>query len=146
MEHRWSSRKDIDSTITVHLQNFGAITARVKNVSRTGMLLDTRQFNLMQGSIVELAYTVIRKLQSETVRLKALTIHAGEGLAGLMFIEAAGDITALMESSAGHSLPPTHHTSDRRNGESGNSISSHSAGYASAGEGWHELRCSEAND
>ena len=130
MEHRWSSRQEINSTITVHLQQFGAIEARVKNVSRTGMLLDIRQF-ITRGSIVELAYTVMRKLERETVRIKALTIHGGDGLAGIMFIEPAEDFAVLLDAldaAAEHALSPTQHGSKRHN----NAMPGRSAGYASA--------------
>ena len=105
MEHRWNSRKQVNAEITVHLQDRGAIKTTVKNVSRTGILLDTRHFDLSRGSIVELSFTASRKLEREIIRLKALTIHAGDGLAGLMFIEHAGDIVALLDDGGEHAYP-----------------------------------------
>jgi hypothetical protein len=132
MEHRWNSRKKVNSIITVHLQQFGAIKAMVKNISRTGMLLDTRQFNLPRGSVVELAYTVLRKLERETVRIKALTIHAGDGLAGIMFIEHAGDIAALWDDCAEHPLPAPRHGGERHDVKPNNGMPGRAVAYASA--------------
>ena len=86
MEHRWNARTQVNAAITLNLPHSGAIQAIVKNISRSGMLLDTRQFDLMRGGVVELAYTVARKLEREIVRLKALIVHGGDGLAGIMFI------------------------------------------------------------
>jgi hypothetical protein len=116
MEHRWNARAEVNATITVHLQNFGATQAIVKNISRTGMLLDIRQFNLARGGVVELAYTVARKLEREIVRLKALIVHGGDGRAGIMFIEHAGNFAALLDYCAGHALPAARHDAEPHHG------------------------------
>jgi hypothetical protein len=131
MEHRWSSRQDINSTITVRLQHYDTIKAEVKNVSRTGMLLDTREVNIARGTIVELVYAH----ESETVSFRALAIHGGDGLAGIMFIEHAGKFTALLDTlntAAEHVLPAMLHDSKQRSDEVGHGISGHGSGYASA--------------
>jgi hypothetical protein len=127
MEHRWNARTEVNAAIAVHLQHFGATQAIVKNVSRTGMLLDTRQFNLMRGGVVELAYTVARNLEGATIRLKALIVHAGDGLAGIMFIEHAGDFAALLDYCSGHALPAARHDGDLHHGKPDRAVA-----YASA--------------
>lgn len=43
---------------------------------------------------MELAHAVSREAEDEAVRLKALTLHAEDGLTGLMFIENAADFAA----------------------------------------------------
>ena len=87
MEHRWNPRKEIDSPVMVYHEQIGIIKASVKNVSADGMLVDTGQLMLKKGTIVELAGATMRSIKNKMVRLKALIVHANEGLAGLMFIE-----------------------------------------------------------
>ena len=123
MEHRWNSRKEIHSTVTVYPGHFGAIKAVVKNISGNGMLLETDQFYLAKGGVVELAYAASPRVESETVRLKALTIHASGGLAGLMFIENAGDFAALWADSADHRVDAAPRAMNERTGKTDNGIS-----------------------
>jgi hypothetical protein len=133
MEHRWNSRTEINSTVTVYPKHFGAVKAMVKNISKHGMLLETDQFSLAKGGVVELAYTAFRKVASETVRLKALTIHASGGLAGLMFIENAGDFAALCADSADDGGDSAPRTLNERSGITDDGTSA--AGYSPLSDG-----------
>jgi hypothetical protein len=87
MEHRWNPRKEIDSPVMIYQEQTGNIKASVKNISANGMLVDMGQLMLTKGAIVELAGATMRSIESKMVCLKALIVHANEGLAGLMLIE-----------------------------------------------------------
>lgn|GEM_PF-2155366 len=95
MEHRWNSRQEINSTVMVYLEHFGVIRAQVKNISGDGMLLKTDRCELRKGAIVELICASVRALESGIARLRALIIHANDGLVGLMFIEDREKVAAL---------------------------------------------------
>lgn len=86
MEHRWNPRKEINSPVMVYQEQIGIIKASVKNVSADGMLVETGGFGLTKGAVVELAGATLRSIESKMLRLKALIIHADDGVAGLMFI------------------------------------------------------------
>lgn len=94
MEHRFSPRKEINSSVIVYQKQFGLITAAVKNVSAYGMLVDTGRSTLPKGAVVELAGPASWTLESKTGLPKALIIHAKDGQTGLMLIANREKITA----------------------------------------------------
>jgi len=119
MEHRWNSRKEINSTVTVYQERIGIIRATVKNVCADGMLMETGRSVLPKGAVVELTGTTLRKLESKMVRLKGLIIHAKDGVAGLMFIGDTTGITALLTDFAGDDSAETCIPTGSVNGEIG---------------------------
>ncbi len=86
MEHRFSPRREINSSVIVYQKQTGFIKAAVKNVSAYGMLVDTGRSILPKGAVVELAGPAAWKLESKTGLPKALIIHANDGQMGLMLI------------------------------------------------------------
>lgn len=90
MEHRFSPRKEINSTILVFQNTLGCIKALVKNISTHGMLVDTGRSTLPKGVVVELAGPASWKLESKSGLPKALIVHSKEGKAGLMLTTNMG--------------------------------------------------------
>lgn len=84
MEHRFSPRTEINSSVLVFQETIGCLKALVKNVSMHGMLVDTGRSTLPMGIVVELAGPVSWKFESKTGLPKALIIHSKDGKAGLM--------------------------------------------------------------
>jgi hypothetical protein len=84
VEHRFSPRKEINSSVLVFQKAIGCIKALVKNVSAHGMLVDTGRSTLPQGVVVELAGPASWKWESKLGLPKALIIHSKDGKAGLM--------------------------------------------------------------
>ena len=84
MEKRFTPRQEINSSVLVFQNNIGCINAVVKNVSPQGMLLDTGEFTLPQGTVVELAGPASQLLESRMGLPKALIVHSNSGMAGLM--------------------------------------------------------------
>jgi hypothetical protein len=93
MEHRFSPRKEINSSVIVYQEQIGFIKAAVKNVSAFGMLVDTGRSTLPKGAVVELAGPASWKLESKMGLPKALIIHAKDGQMGLMLIANRGKVT-----------------------------------------------------
>ena len=99
MEHRWHPRINLNSIVTLCVNPSGTIKARVKNISRNGMLLETHRWNLAKGRVLEVICPALENAKSSIDRLKAVTIHATGGLAGILFFDYAGDILALWSDS-----------------------------------------------
>ena len=84
MEHRFSPRKESNSSVLVFQNQIGCIKAFIKNVSPHGMLVDTGKYTLPKGAVVELAGPASWELQSKMGLPKALIVHSKDGMAGLM--------------------------------------------------------------
>ncbi|MEJ2573620.1 MAG: hypothetical protein P8164_08565 [Gammaproteobacteria bacterium] len=114
MEHRWNPRKEMDSRVTVYRHGLGDFMAAVKNISAEGMLVDTGQYALPKGVMVELAAAALDGLQSSLLRLRALTVHADDdGAAGLMFIGDKRNIAALFKNLENQLVAQSAHTEIR---------------------------------
>ncbi len=100
MERRWYPRISVTTKVRLNLDSICNITARVKNISKDGMLLDTGPVVLGRGTIVELIGIKDQEFVMETVRLRALTVHVIGGLAGIMFLDEGLEITALWDEFA----------------------------------------------
>ena len=92
MEHRWTTRKAINYPIMVYLNSIGFINSFVKNISAHGMLVDTGQFTLPKGAVVELAGTGSWDLESKMGLPKAFIVRANYGQAGLMLLSSVWKI------------------------------------------------------
>jgi hypothetical protein len=86
MEHRFSPRVVTNSPVMIYDKQIGFIDALVKNVSATGMLVDTGRFSLNKGAVVELAGAASWRLESKIGLPKALIVHANNGQTGLLLI------------------------------------------------------------
>lgn len=84
MEHRFSARNEVNSSILIFHKLAGCIKGLVKNASRDGMLVVIERAVLPKGSVVELAGPASWILQSKTGLPKALVIHSEDGKVGLM--------------------------------------------------------------
>jgi hypothetical protein len=95
MEHRWAHRRQTDAWIRLYLDPAAMLTARARNLSRHGMLVDTGHRLLKQGTVVELADTEQQENGPRPKRVKAMVVHAAGNLAGLMFIGGSEDDVML---------------------------------------------------
>ena len=95
MEHRWYPRQEIELPVMVYQEQIGMIRAAVKNIGTNGVLVDMGRYVLSKGVIVKLVDATMKSLQSKMSRLRALIVHADEGVAGLMFIGDRRDVAAL---------------------------------------------------
>ena len=95
MEHRFSPRKEINLPIMIYQNPIGFIKAWVKNASADGMLVDTGQFALPKGAVVELAGAAAWQLESKMGLPKALIIHAKDGPTGLMLLANKKKVAGL---------------------------------------------------
>jgi hypothetical protein len=69
----------------------GFITASIKNVGTDSMLVDTGQFTLPMGSVVELAGAGSWQLESKIGLPKAMITHANsDGQTMLMLLSSGG--------------------------------------------------------
>jgi hypothetical protein len=98
MEHRWYPRLAIDSPVMVYQEQIGLVKAAVKNISADGVLVDMGRYALSKGAIIELVVATVERLQSRMLRLRALIVHADEGVAGLMFIGDRRHVSALWKN------------------------------------------------
>lgn len=110
MEHRWNPRKEINSRVMVYQPQIGIIKAAVKNISAEGMLVDTGQYALTKGVIVELADAALNRLQSKMLRLKALIVHTDDSAAGLMVIGDRRNVAVLWKNIEDQHAAETMHT------------------------------------
>ena len=90
MDHRWNTRKEVATPRLIHpllIQQgaVGIIAASVRNISAGGMLVATRGGALQPGAVIELTAGISGTRRCKLFPLKALVIHATDGLAGLMF-------------------------------------------------------------
>ena len=99
MEHRFSPRKEINSPVMIYQNQIGFIGASAKNISASGMLVDTGRFSLPKGAVVELAGAAAWELESKLGLPKALIVHVNDGKMGLMLIENRGKVAALWGNS-----------------------------------------------
>jgi hypothetical protein len=95
MEHRAKTRKEINYPILIHHNPTGFINALIMNVSADGMLVDTGQFSLPKGAVVELAGTGSWLLESKMGLPKAIITHAKNGQAGLMLLSSVRKVAEL---------------------------------------------------
>lgn len=99
MEHRFSPRVITNSPVMIYDKQIGFIDAFVRNVSATGMLVDTGRFSLTKGAVVELAGAASWRLESKTDLPKALIIHTKHGQTGLLLIaHTSEDIDSWINS------------------------------------------------
>jgi len=89
MDHRWNTRKEVASPTLIHpllIQQgaVGIIAASVRNISAGGILVATRGGALQPGAVIDLTAGISGR-RRRLFPLKALVVHATDGLAGLMF-------------------------------------------------------------
>ena len=97
MEHRFSTRNEVNLSVLIFHKLHGCIKALVKNASRDGMLVEMERSVLPKGSVVELAGPASWGLQSKTGLPKALVIHSKDGKAGLMLDASSTTTDGLPE-------------------------------------------------
>jgi hypothetical protein len=78
MDHRLPISKNDNLPIMIFHNPIGFINALIKNMSRHEILVETAQYSLPKGAIVELAGAGAWQLESKMGLPKALISHAGK--------------------------------------------------------------------
>jgi hypothetical protein len=95
MERRYNPRTQISSSVLIFHKRMGCIKGFVKNISTHGMFIDTGQYTLPKGSVIELAGPASWRLEGGTSFPKGLIIHSKDGKSGLMLTAYSGKIAGL---------------------------------------------------
>jgi len=100
MAYRWNTRKEINLPIMIYHNPVGFITASIKNVSADGILVDTGQFSLPKGAVVELAGAGSWQLESKIGLPKALITHVDDdGQAVLMLLSTGAKVADMRDNN-----------------------------------------------
>lgn len=95
MERRYNPRARINSSVLIFHKKMGCIKGLVKNISTNGMYIETGQYALPKGSVIELAGPASWKLKSRTGLPKGLVIHSEDGKLGLLLTAGSGEIAEM---------------------------------------------------
>src|SRR3569832_1066239 len=98
LEHRWSQRISMDLNAIVFHRPLGLVRAKIMDVSREGVLIDTGRISLTPCSIVELTFTLDMDGKPKLHQAEALVVHLRLGRLGLMFKDFSLDMTQTFRS------------------------------------------------
>lgn len=84
IEHRWSSRKQINLDVNLYYPPIGTINGRTRNISLEGMFVDLKGVRIPAQARLEVAFTA--ELHGKWIehRLPAYVVHEGDDGIGLM--------------------------------------------------------------
>lgn len=98
MEHRWSMRKPIASSVMLKGTPFGVIQVRAKDISLGGMYVDTGKKPLHVNASVDLALMVSGEKEQKVCVVPAVVVRTTDEGAGLMFDRFAPSTFRLLGS------------------------------------------------
>lgn len=98
MEHRWSMRKPITSSVLLKGTPFGVIQVRAKDISLGGMYIDTGRKPLHVNATVDLAFMDAEESEQQVCVVPAVVVRATDEGAGLMFQRFAPSTFRLLGS------------------------------------------------
>lgn len=84
IEHRWSSRQQINLDVNLYYPPIGTISGRTRNISLEGMFVDLKGVRIPAQARLEVAFTAERHGKCIEHRLQACVAHEGEDGIGLM--------------------------------------------------------------
>jgi hypothetical protein len=84
VEHRWSSRKEINLDVSLYYPPVGTISGRTRNISLEGMFVDLEGVQIPPQSRLEVAFRAELHGRCTEHRLPAYVVHSDEGGIGLM--------------------------------------------------------------
>ncbi len=84
IEHRWSSRKQINLDVNLYYPPIGTVNGRTRNISLEGMFVDLKGVHIPAQARLEVAFTAELHGKRTEHRLPAYVVHQGEDGIGLM--------------------------------------------------------------
>jgi len=84
IEHRWSSRKNININVNLYYPPVGMINGKTRNISLEGMFVDLMGTNIPPQARLEICFTAEARGKATEHRLPAYVVHGGENGVGLM--------------------------------------------------------------
>lgn len=98
MEHRWSMRKPVASSVMVKSNSMGVIQGRVRDVSLGGIYVDTGNKPLDINSSVDLAFVESAEPAKRVCVVPAVVVRTTNEGAGLMFNRFAPSTFRMLQS------------------------------------------------
>jgi len=84
VEHRWSSRKEINMDVNIYYPPVGMIDGQTRNVSLEGMYVDLKGVNIPPQARLEVCFTTETRGTPTEHRLPAYVVHGNDVGVGLM--------------------------------------------------------------
>ncbi|HHJ15884.1 MAG TPA: hypothetical protein ENJ80_04215 [Gammaproteobacteria bacterium] len=84
IEHRWSSRKEINLDVSLYYPPIGMVNGKTRNISLEGMYVDLQGVRIPAQARLEICFTAENRGKPVEHRLPAYVVHGGDGGVGLM--------------------------------------------------------------
>ena len=84
IEHRWSSRKNINIDVSLYYPPIGTISGKTRNISLEGMFVDLEGASIPPQARLEVRFTAQTRDSAVEHRLPAYVVHGSEQGIGLM--------------------------------------------------------------
>jgi hypothetical protein len=84
LEHRWSSRKEINLDVNLYYPPVGMINGTTQNISLEGMYVSVNGVDIPPQARLEVCFTSETRGKSIEHRLPAYVVHGGNKGIGLM--------------------------------------------------------------
>ncbi|MEA3242757.1 MAG: hypothetical protein U9Q19_04865 [Pseudomonadota bacterium] len=84
LEHRWSSRKEINLHVNLYYPPVGMINGTTQNISLEGMYVAVNGVDIPPQARLEVCFTAETRGKSIEHRLPAYVVHGGDSGIGLM--------------------------------------------------------------
>ena len=84
VEHRWSSRKEINIDVNLYYPPVGMINGKTRNISLEGMFVDVEDANIPDQARLEICFTAETRGETTEHRLPAYVVHGNNRGIGLM--------------------------------------------------------------
>lgn len=85
MEHRLSERAALNTPIAIYYNSLGLLQANALNLSRHGMFVHTGRLSLPLHALIEVVFPLMKGLNRQPLRIKAMVVRVTSGGMGLMF-------------------------------------------------------------
>ncbi len=84
VEHRWSSRKEINIDVNLYYPPVGMINGKTRNISLEGMFVDVEDANIPAQARLEICFIAETRGETTEHRLPAYVVHGNNRGIGLM--------------------------------------------------------------
>jgi len=91
MENRWSQRTPLELNLVIHYAPLGLIRATTKDVSSTGMFIDTGRIILSPEETIELSFSLPSSRDLHTYTVPASVVHSSAQGSGIEFVNCKLD-------------------------------------------------------
>jgi c-di-GMP-binding flagellar brake protein YcgR len=98
MEHRLDARHVVNTEVTIERQG-RTTTTRASDVSVGGMRVETMGAGLAVNTTVMLDFELGSGRELQRFRLPAIVVHAGNGSAGLMFLDVSEQVEDALRAA-----------------------------------------------